>query len=100
MNTELFASTFAKSTNHSETLVNSAPTVKSHSMKANEAVQIYFDRAADQLQLAPSMRKLLKIAKREVTVEVPIELDDGSIETFVGYRVQHKARPACQSLKI
>ena len=60
-----------------------------HVLKPNEAVQLYFDRAADQLELDPSMRRLLQIAKREVTVEVPVEMDDGKIETLLGYRVQH-----------
>ena len=58
-------------------------------LKPNETVQLYFDRAADQLELEPSMRRLLLTAKREVTVEVPIELDNGTIETYLGYRVQH-----------
>lgn len=58
-------------------------------MRAFEAVQLYFDRAADHLGMSDSMRKLLKTAQREVTVEVPVELDDGTLETFVGYRVQH-----------
>ena len=58
-------------------------------LKPNEAVQLYFDHAADQIDLDPSMRRLLLTAKREVTVEVPIEMDDGRIETYIGYRVQH-----------
>lgn len=58
-------------------------------LKPNEVVQLYFDRAADQLQLDDSMRQLLKMPMREMTVEVPVEMDDGRIETMVGYRVQH-----------
>ncbi len=58
-------------------------------LRPDETVQLYFDRAADKLGLDQSMRQLLQIAKREVTVEVPVEMDDGRIETFVGYRVQH-----------
>ncbi len=58
-------------------------------MKAFEAVQLYFDRAADHLGMPENIRKLLKTPKREVTVEVPVEMDDGVLETFVGYRVQH-----------
>ena len=58
-------------------------------MNASEAVQFYFDRAADQLKLSESIRRLLKMPKREVTVEVPVEMDDGRLETLVGYRVQH-----------
>ncbi len=58
-------------------------------MKANEAVQLFFDHAADQLQLSESVRRLLKTPKREVTVEVPVEMDNGELEVLVGYRVQH-----------
>jgi glutamate dehydrogenase (NAD(P)+) len=58
-------------------------------MKAHEAVQLYFDRAADQLDLSSAMRRLLLIPKREVQVQIPVEMDDGRLETYVGYRVQH-----------
>ena len=69
--------------------VTEARTDDTKVLKPNEAVQLYFDHAADQIDLDPSMRRLLLTAKREVTVEVPIEMDDGRIETFLGYRVQH-----------
>ena len=58
-------------------------------LKPNEVVEVYFDRAANILKLDESMRRLLKMPKRELTVEVPVEMDDGRLETLVGYRVQH-----------
>ena len=58
-------------------------------MNAFETVDHYFERAADQLDLHVSKRKLLKMPKREITVELPVVMDDGRLETFVGYRVQH-----------
>jgi len=58
-------------------------------MNAYQTVQLYFDRAADQLELDDSVRRHLKISKREITVEVPVEMDNGRFETLVGYRVQH-----------
>jgi glutamate dehydrogenase (NAD(P)+) len=58
-------------------------------VRASEATRIYFDAAADQLDLSPSMRTLLLTAKREVQVQIPIERDSGEIATFIGYRVQH-----------
>ena len=58
-------------------------------MKAFEAVQLYFHRAADILEMPAEIRKLLLQPKREVTVEVPVEMDDGRLETLVGFRVQH-----------
>jgi glutamate dehydrogenase (NAD(P)+) len=54
---------------------------------------MYFDRAADQLDLADSLRTLLVMSRREVQVQLPIEMDSGELRCFVGYRVQHnKAR--------
>ena len=58
-------------------------------MRAIDATRIYFDAAADQLDLSPSMRQLLLTAKREVQVQIPIERDSGELSTFIGYRVQH-----------
>ena len=48
-----------------------------------------FDKAADALDLDEEMRILLKTPFREVRVEVPIRMDDGHMEIFIGYRVQH-----------
>ncbi len=58
-------------------------------MKAFEATDIYFQKAADQLKTPQWMRRLLITPKREVTVQVACEMDDGRVETFIGYRVQH-----------
>ncbi|RLS79922.1 MAG: glutamate dehydrogenase [Planctomycetota bacterium] len=58
-------------------------------MRASEATRMYFDRAADQLDLSDNMRRLLLTAKREVQVQIPIERDSGELATFIGYRVQH-----------
>jgi glutamate dehydrogenase (NAD(P)+) len=60
-------------------------------MKPYEATRLYFERAADRLELDESMRKLLLTPKREVQVQIPVEMDSGKIETFVGFRVQHDA---------
>ena len=58
-------------------------------MKSHQAAQLYFDRAADLLDLGPAIRRLMIAPKREVQVEIPVEMDDGRLETFIGYRVQH-----------
>ena len=58
-------------------------------MRPSEATKQYFERAADQLELAPSLRKYLVMPKREVQVQIPVEMDDGALATFIGYRVQH-----------
>jgi glutamate dehydrogenase (NAD(P)+) len=56
---------------------------------AFESTNHYFDLAADRLELPADMRTLLKTPFREVRVEVPVRMDDGHIETFIGWRVQH-----------
>jgi glutamate dehydrogenase (NAD(P)+) len=58
-------------------------------MKSSEAVQLYFNQAADQLGMPAPMRKLLVTPEREITVQIALRRDDGSLETLTGYRVQH-----------
>ncbi|MBM3767736.1 MAG: Glu/Leu/Phe/Val dehydrogenase [Acidobacteria bacterium] len=48
-----------------------------------------FETAADRLHLDDGMRKILKTPAKELTVAIPVMLDDGRIEVFTGYRVQH-----------
>jgi glutamate dehydrogenase (NAD(P)+) len=48
-----------------------------------------FDAAADHLALDPGIRAILRTPKREWTVRFPVALDDGTVEVFTGYRVQH-----------
>ena len=48
-----------------------------------------FDEAAERLKLDDGMRKILRSPARELTVYIPVQLDDGRIEVFTGYRVQH-----------
>jgi glutamate dehydrogenase (NAD(P)+) len=47
------------------------------------------DRAAKRLKLDPGLHKKLKFPKRQLIVSIPVKLDDGSLEVFTGYRVQH-----------
>ena len=48
-----------------------------------------FDSAASLLGLDEGMQKVLRSPAREVTVHIPVQLDDGRLEVFTGYRVQH-----------
>ena len=48
-----------------------------------------FDKAADILELEEEMRLLLKTPFRELRVEIPVRMDNGKLEVFLGYRVQH-----------
>ena len=51
--------------------------------------QQQFDLAAERLNLDPAMRRVLREPRRELTVHFPVKMDDGSVEVFTGYRVQH-----------
>jgi len=54
-----------------------------------ENVNRQFDEAADVLDFSQEIRELLKTPYREITVTMPIRMDDGSLRVFKGYRVQH-----------
>ncbi len=58
-------------------------------MKASEATQVFFTAAADRMQMDERIRELLILPKREVQVQIPVEMDDGKLRTLIGYRVQH-----------
>jgi glutamate dehydrogenase (NAD(P)+) len=62
-----------------------------------ESVCGWIDRAAAILGYDDSTAKPLKHPKRSVIVAVPVEMDDGRIEVFTGYRVQYDtARGPCK----
>ncbi len=48
-----------------------------------------FNRAADILDLDEGLREVLRRPDRELTVALPVIMDDGSTKVFTGYRVQH-----------
>jgi glutamate dehydrogenase (NAD(P)+) len=48
-----------------------------------------FSLAADYLHLDEGTRELLGDCQRELTVRFPVRMDDGTVRTFTGYRVQH-----------
>jgi glutamate dehydrogenase (NAD(P)+) len=48
-----------------------------------------FDEAARRLRIDDGMCKILRSPAKEITVHIPVQLDDGRIEVFTGYRVQH-----------
>jgi glutamate dehydrogenase (NAD(P)+) len=48
-----------------------------------------FDAVAEKLGLDDGMRQVLRHCKREFTVNFPVQMDDGSIRVFTGYRVHH-----------
>lgn len=51
--------------------------------------QAQFDAAADRLNLPESIRAVLRVPKRELSVNFPVRMDNGEAQMFTGYRVQH-----------
>jgi glutamate dehydrogenase (NAD(P)+) len=48
-----------------------------------------FDQAAEAMELDHNLRERLKLPERSLIVSVPIRMDDGRVEVYTGYRVQH-----------
>jgi glutamate dehydrogenase (NAD(P)+) len=51
--------------------------------------QQQFDKAAELLELPQDIREILRVPQRELTVNFPVKLDNGTTKVFTGYRVQH-----------
>lgn len=60
-----------------------------HKSNMYENVKNQFEKAADVMALDQSVRKILAITNNEIVVHFPVKLDNGTIEIFTGYRVQH-----------
>jgi glutamate dehydrogenase (NAD(P)+) len=58
-------------------------------INAFQMAQRQFDHVAGQLNLDPQVAEILRWPAREFKFQVPVRMDDGSIRTFFGYRVQH-----------
>jgi glutamate dehydrogenase (NAD(P)+) len=54
-----------------------------------ESMAARFDVAARKLNLDEGLCKYLRCPNREIIVHIPVEMDNGSIEVFEGFRVQH-----------
>jgi len=54
-----------------------------------QVAQQQFDLAAERLNLDSGLRRVLREPRRELTVHFPVKMDDGSVQVFTGYRVQH-----------
>lgn len=48
-----------------------------------------FNEAAEAMHLDPNLRERLKLPQRSLIVSIPVKMDDGHVEVFTGYRVQH-----------
>ena len=64
-------------------------TAESRPFNAFEMAQGQFDRVADLLGLDRPTRALLRVPLREYHFSIPVRMDDGRVEVFRGFRIQH-----------
>ena len=60
-----------------------------HGFNAFEMAQRQFDKVADLLDLDKGTRDFLRDAQREFQFSIPVRMDDGKVQVFKGFRVQH-----------
>jgi glutamate dehydrogenase len=58
-------------------------------MNAFKMAQTQFDDVAQKITLDKGIKSMLRWPVREFRFQIPVRMDDGSIHTFFGYRVQH-----------
>ncbi|MCK5943490.1 MAG: hypothetical protein KAI24_16025, partial [Planctomycetes bacterium] len=54
-----------------------------------QAMQARLDLASARLGLDPNLIAILRTCEREITISMPVVMDDGSVQVFEGFRVQH-----------
>lgn len=54
-----------------------------------ETVIKQFNKTAEIIDLNPNIKKILEITNNEIVVHFPVKMDNGKVEIFTGYRVQH-----------
>jgi glutamate dehydrogenase (NAD(P)+) len=65
------------------------PTTGGRRANVYDNVVWQFNKAADLMKLHLDIRKILAKTNNEIVVNFPVKMDDGRIEMFTGYRVQH-----------
>ena len=79
----------------SSTVVSAPPPVSSYTeTRTNEdnpfvAMLARYERAASLLHLEPGIDRILRHPEKEITVAVPVQMDNGEVAVFTGYRVLH-----------
>ena len=58
-----------------------------------EALVARSNVAARKLNLDEGLWKILREPSREIIVHIPVQIDDGTVESFTGFRVQHSIGP-------
>ena len=88
-------------TKFEEPLVDTSPTfvVADEPVKQDfwQTVLDQLDDVAKRLELDPGIHAMMRQPERELTVSIPVRMDDGLIKVFTGYRIQHSsARGPCK----
>ena len=60
-----------------------------HTSPLFESTVAQFHEIAEEMELEPSIVARLSSPQRSLIVTIPIHLEDGSVQSFPGYRVQH-----------
>jgi glutamate dehydrogenase (NAD(P)+) len=71
------------------TTTTASPTGMEREFNPVEAQAARFDLAAHKLNLDEGLWKVLRYPNREITVHIPVAMDNGSLDVFTGFRVQH-----------
>ena len=58
-------------------------------INAFKIAQIQFDAVAETMKLDPGVREVLRWPAREFTFRIPVRMDNGTLQVFTGFRVQH-----------
>ncbi len=90
-------STFSRLGSARGRMVGSQSEIREDEETLYGTVQTQLDSAARTLGLDPGIHAILRRPERELTVAVPVQMDDGTLMVFDGYRVQHSsARGPCK----
>jgi glutamate dehydrogenase (NAD(P)+) len=66
-----------------------APATPEHELNPWEEQSARFDLAAQKINLEEGLWKVLRYPNRELILHIPVALDNGTLEVFTGFRVQH-----------
>lgn len=76
--------------NNTVNIMNNTPVTEAAAPKSMyDTVLDQLSRTAEALNLDPDMRRILAVTNNEIIVHFPVRMDDGRVEVFKGYRVQH-----------
>lgn len=65
------------------------PTKEKKKQSMYDNVMEQFNKTAEIMDLNPNIRKILSVTNNEIIIHFPVRMDNGEVEVFTGYRVQH-----------